>query len=120
MPSERKENLMESAPASSTPEEATTKAQIRYFGSFRATTQKHFDDFDIPPGTTAYSLLQAISEIYGEGLGAELFDEKELGGLREDLMMMVNGTIIVHEKAAQIMIDPGDVIALYPTFPGGG
>ena len=100
--------------------ETIPKIHIRFFGSITAIVKKNNDDLDYSPDTTVSGLLCQLSEKHGKELQDELFDEKGEGGLRDDLMITVNDAIINHEKAYEIEMKPGDVIALYPTFPGGG
>jgi len=95
-----------------------TMVKIRFFGSIRVAVEKSSDDLDLFPDTTVYGLLRELSDIYGEDLHSELFDDS--GGLREDLMVTVNEAIVSHENAGEIRLNPGDTVALFPTFPGGG
>jgi molybdopterin converting factor small subunit len=96
------------------------KIHIRFFGSIRVSANKTSDDIDFIPDITVYGLMRLLSDIYGKALHDELLDEKGSGGLREDLMVTLNEAIINHEKAAEVEINQGDIVALYPTFLGGG
>jgi len=94
--------------------------QIRFFGSIRVVVNTTKDELGYSPDTTVSGLLRLLSDKYGEELRGELLDEKGSGGLRDDLMITLNDVIINHEKASETEIGPGDIVALYPTFPGGG
>ena len=96
------------------------KIHIRFFGAIRVVASKTETEIDFIPDTTVSELLRLLSDKYGSVLRDELFDEKGSNGLRDDLMITVNDAIINHEKASETEIKPGDAIALYPTFPGGG
>ena len=100
--------------------EDALKIKIRFFGHIRVVAEISDCEMDYIPDTTVSGLLCLLTDKYGKVLRDELFDEKGLGGLRDDLMLTVNETIINHGKAAETEINPGDTIALYPTFPGGG
>jgi len=95
-----------------------TMVKIRFFGSIRVAAKKHSDDLGLTSDTTVHGLLRELSDIYGEDLRAELFDVS--GELRDDLMVTVNDAIINHKNAAEIKLNPGNAVALLPTFPGGG
>ena len=92
--------------------------KIRFFGSIRVAAKKDSDDLDFISDITVFGLLRKISDIYGEDLHSELFDVSEV--LRDDLMITLNEAIVNHKNAATIKLNPGDVVALLPTFPGGG
>ena len=99
---------------------AAPKIQIRFFGAIRVVAGKIDDELDHIPDTTVSGLLGLLSEKYGKALRDELFLDNGSGGLRDDLMITVNEAIINHEKASQIEVNRGDIISLFPTFPGGG
>ena len=100
--------------------EVAPKIHVRFFGSIRVSAGNNSEDIDFIPDTTVYGLMGLLSDIYGKALRDELLDEKGSGGLREDLMVTLNEAIINHEKAAEVVINQGDIVALYPTFLGGG
>lgn len=100
--------------------ETIPKIQVRFFGSIGAVVNKTNFELDYGPDTTVSGLLRLLSEMHGEELRDELFDERGAGGLRDDLMVTVNDAIINHGKASETEIKPGDVVALLPTLLGGG
>jgi len=68
---------------------------------------------DVSANMTVYQLLQQLD------LQDELF-ESENKNIREDVTILINGNIINHEDTLDLNIQPGDIIALLPIFPGGG
>jgi len=93
---------------------------LRFFGSIREAAGRSDDGLRLIPGTTLYSFLQTVSDVFGREMHDELFDMKAPDRLRDDLMITVNEAIINHAKAGEIILHPGDVVALFPIFPGGG
>ena len=91
--------------------------QIQYFGSIRAATKKSSEELALPPDTSVYQLLERLAEAYGDVLRDEFMAE---GQLRDDLTVSLNGSITKHEAAGEIFLRPGDALALFPLFPGGG
>jgi molybdopterin converting factor small subunit len=102
------------------PSENASKVRIRFFGPIREAAKSSGDELDFLPDTSVYGLMQKLSGIYGEDVHAELLDEKSPNGLRDDLMITLNESIIDHALAADTKIDPGCIVALFQTFPGGG
>ena len=95
------------------------KTEVKYFGSVREAVGQACEYVDGAP-ITLPGLLYMLSVTHGAGLGDQLFDENGAGGLRDDLMVTVNESIVNHENVADIVINPGDVVSLFPIFPGGG
>ena len=96
---------------------------IQYFGSVRAAAKKSEEKMTFAANTTIYDLLRklvCLCENENENdFRGEIFDN---GGknLREDLTVTLNGTIINHADAAEIKLQQGDALSLFPIFPGGG
>ena len=93
------------------------KAQIQYFGSIRAAAGLPGEEVDIPSHIGLFALLEELAGAHGAGFRGEVFAGETL---REDLTAALNGTIIKHEAAEEAQLRPGDVLALFPLFPGGG
>jgi len=106
--------------ASATLNAAVPSIHVRFFGAIRAVIEKNDDELAYTPDATVSGLLCLLSDKYGKALRDELFEGIDADLLRDDLMITVNETIISREKASGTTIKPGDTIALYPTFPGGG
>ncbi|MCL2517156.1 MAG: MoaD/ThiS family protein [Oscillospiraceae bacterium] len=90
-----------------------SEIRIQYYGSIRAAAQKSEEQMDVSANMTVYQLLQQLD------LQDELF-ESENKNIREDVTILINGNIINHEDTLDLNIQPGDIIALLPIFPGGG
>ena len=93
--------------------------RIQYFGTIRLAAQRIEDEAALAGDATVFRLLLQLADAYGEGFRGEVLAESG-GMLRDDLMVTVNGTIINHAAAGEIVLRPGDIVALFPTFPGGG
>jgi len=66
---------------------------------------------ELVPETTVYQLLLQLVP------HDEIFENENI---REDVTVLLNGTIINHTETCEIILEPGDVVALLPIFPGGG
>jgi len=101
------------------------KIEIQYFGSVRAAAKKFKDEVKFVPNMTVYGFLQQLACDYekdendAKNFRGEIFGENG-NELREDLTVTVNGTIINHASASDIKLEPDDLLALFPIFPGGG
>ena len=95
------------------------KVQIKYFGSIRVAVNKSEEELELASNTTAYQLLQNLTDVYGKSLRDEIFQD-DGDGLRKDLMVTLNKTIVEHTSAAATGLHPGDEVGLYPLFLGGG
>jgi len=91
--------------------------QIQYFGSIRAAAQKSAEALEVSPETSIFQFLERLAETYGDVLRGELMAQ---GRLRDDLTISLNGAIIQHAAADEIILRPDDTVALFPLFPGGG
>ena len=94
------------------------KVQVKFFGDFGVIAKKSADEAQLPQSATVFCLLEELAGTYGKSFRDELF--KETGGLRDDVMVTVNGAIVAHESVSEIDLAPDDVVALFPIFPGGG
>ena len=91
--------------------------QVQFYGPIREAANQTATD--AAPGSTVLALLLKLADGYGPTFRGEIFNE---GGdaLRNDLTVTVNGAIVSHEDVRGIVAAPGDVIAVFPVFPGGG
>ena len=92
--------------------------QAQFFGSIGEAAGKSRDETKLRPGATVRGLLNELTDACGESFREELFGESD--GLRDDVTVTVNGAIIKHGDIDKIGLKPGDVIAFFPIFPGGG
>jgi len=95
------------------------KVAVKLYGSIRAAAGIETDEIEIPSDCAAYEVLQLLSGIYGDEFTGEVFRQAERG-LRDDLTVSVDGVITEHTKLEGLRLFDGAVIALLPTFPGGG
>ena len=99
--------------------ELKVKVQLLFFSSIREATGKGEDEVYIHAGSTVYELLQLLLDTYGDAFKGEIFlPSKE--DLRDDLTISINGVIKDHSAINTVKVSDGDIIALLPTFPGGG
>ena len=91
--------------------------KIQYFGTIRVAAGKGEEEFLFASNKDVSELLQELANHYGKDFHAEIF---EGSNLRADLMVTVNQAITPHETLAGLPIKQGDVVALFPIFPGGG
>jgi MoaD family protein len=95
------------------------KATVRYFGSVRALTHLSQEEVEIPAVHSVYELLRVLSDRYGEVFMYEVF-KKDGKDLRDDITIAVNGIFADQTNIMGSMMESGDVITLFPVFPGGG
>jgi len=93
------------------------EVHIQYFGSVRAAANGAEEQVSLAGGAGVLLLLRQLSDAHGEALRGELFIGE---ALRDDLTVSVNGAIIQHAAADELILRPGDTVALLPVFPGGG
>jgi molybdopterin converting factor small subunit len=97
---------------------AVSKIQVQLYGQFGEAAGRSADEVGLSAGATVSGLLGELADAYGRSFRDEIFDSS--GGLRDDVMVTVNKAIVKHEDAAEIKMEPGDSIALFPIFHGGG
>ena len=95
------------------------KVKFQFFGSVRAAAGTDGDEIAVPPDFFVYGALESLSNEYRSAFKGEIFWQAD-GSLRDDLTVLINGAIIGREKLKDTPIKDGDVIALLPSFPGGG
>jgi len=104
--------------------ETLYNVHIRYFGAISVLTGKRDEVMTLPPNTSAYGLLQKLSDIHGDNFRDEIFadnsKDSNVKDIREDLMVTINDNVIKHENIAGIYLQSTDIISLFPVFPGGG
>ena len=101
-------------------EETAAMIHVRFFGSIKESAGISSVDMELTPDTTLFDFLLTLAEKYGKELHSEILDESTSSGLRGDLMLTHNDVIINHEIVTGVILNPGDSVALLPTFPGGG
>jgi molybdopterin converting factor small subunit len=92
--------------------------RVQYFGSIRAAAQSAGEEAVPEEGMTVAQLLRNLAESRG-GAFRDAVRAAD-GGLRDDLTVSLNGEIFPGEAAPVRPVRPGDALALFPVFPGGG
>jgi len=107
-----------------TKKETFCDVQIRYFGAISVLTGKRDEVMVLPPNTSAYGLLQKLSDIHGVNFRDEIFADTGKDpcakDIREDLMVTINDKVVKHDDIAGIYLQSTDIMSLFPVFPGGG
>ena len=99
---------------------STITVQVKYYAAIREVAEKTDESLELISGSVAYDLLCKVAGLYGDKMQAEIFDDKNANGLRDDMMVTLNEAILNHAKSKETILNPGDVLALFPIFPGGG
>ena len=95
------------------------KIQVQYFGSVSAAAKKTEEKVDFVPDATVYNILRKLACDNEKYFQDEIFGN-DGESLRDDLTVTVNGKAIDHSIISEINLQPGDSLALFPIFPGGG
>jgi len=98
----------------------TITVRVKYFASIREAAGNTEESHDLISGSVVHDLLNKVAILYGDKMRGEIFDGKAVNGLRDDIMITLNEAIINHIKTTETTLDHGDVLALFPIFPGGG
>ncbi|MCL2508907.1 MAG: MoaD/ThiS family protein [Oscillospiraceae bacterium] len=93
--------------------------RVQYFGSIRAAAGTPEEETARGENATVFQLLLELADAYGKAFRGEILDESG-ERLRDDVTLTVNGAIINHSAAYEMRLRPGDLLALFPIFPGGG
>ena len=99
--------------------ESVYRIRLRFYSSIREAAGKSEDETEIPAGCTVFGLLEALSSVYGGAFRDEVFLPGD-GGLREDIIVSVNGETTGCADAKDAIVGNGSVVDLFTTFPGGG
>lgn len=91
--------------------------KVSFYATLRPIVGQKTVDVDIPPGATARQLLNAIVDSY-PALRPELLDEQ--GNLRSHMKFFINGREVIYlEHQMDTIIQPDDVITVFPPVGGG-
>jgi len=90
---------------------------IQFYGEIRAAANKPAEE--VAPHSTVFDLFCKLADGYGPVFRGEIFKE-DGSSLRDDLTVTINGATVRHEATHKLVAAPGDVIAIFPVFPGGG
>jgi len=92
--------------------------QVQFFGSFAEAADRNGYSVDVGEGAFVFDLLVILAREHGARFRDELFSEPDI--LRNDVMVAVNGAIVNRNTVETRCLNPGDTVALFPVFPGGG
>ena len=98
--------------------DAGTLVNIQYYGAIRVAARVTGEEHSVGLGVSLYRLLNDIAEIHDKSFMDEVFVNGD--GIRDDVMITVNGVVVSGARATEIDVNAGDVVALFPIFPGGG
>jgi molybdopterin converting factor small subunit len=85
----------------------------------RAAAGTNEEEREISADSTVHQLLDGLCGTYGEAFRGEVF-RRDGENIRDDLILSLNGAIIEHRNVIAANMTSGDVVALFPIFPGGG
>lgn len=102
-----------------TDKESSINAMVQYFGSVRTLTHLSEEEVEITSIYSVYELLHRLSDKYGEAFKNEVF-QKDGKNLRDDITIAINGIFTEQTNIMKTMMESGDIITLFPVFPGGG
>ncbi len=95
------------------------KVKVEYLGEVKVIVSKKEEEWGISPETTVKELMRELSNTYGDRFDKEVFqDDGETP--RDDLIIAINGTAIRRLDFMQTKLKQGDIVTLFPIFPGGG
>ncbi len=92
------------------------KITLRCFADIREILGAKEQELSLPDGQTVGGLLKALSEAHPP-LRQKLYAPD--GTLRSHITILKNGRGIASLQQLDTPIDPGDVIALFPSLAGG-
>lgn len=90
--------------------------KIRFFAYLREDTKCTETEFAWHPDIR--SLLQALSDHYGEGLRRRLF-AADGHSLSDEIIIMVNGRHICHLDNMDTRLKDSDIVQIFPPVAGG-
>jgi molybdopterin synthase sulfur carrier subunit len=99
-----------------TDQQETMEIELRFFATFRAAVGQKTVNWDVPEGSTAGDVLQAIEDEYPELVG-ELLDED--GDIQPQLTVLKNGREVVHLEGTETELEDGDRFSVFPPVAGG-
>jgi len=90
--------------------------RVRYLGRFREITGKR-EEVVLFDGGTLMDLLDFLVSVYGERFFVAVFDKKDGGSLREDIIILVDQKPV----GGNVFVSLGDnsVVSILPFVSGG-
>lgn len=94
------------------------RVTVQYLGHIRALVHTRAEEVNVPSVTTIFELLKRLTRLYGDEFRQEVFADD--GGVREGIIVTINGKAIGQLQGIKTSLHPGDTIAILPLFAGGG
>jgi len=92
------------------------RLRVRFFAGFRDVTGARETEVEVKSPATVERMLESLFRLYPR-LQSELLDDH--GGVREYVVVLVNGRSIRDLKRGATPVHDGDEIALFPPVAGG-
>jgi sulfur-carrier protein len=93
------------------------KLQVHYTAQMRASLGRGADPIELPDGSSLLELLDRLAEQLGHEAHAQFFSPG--GEPRSGVLIVVNDSAVAFDRAAQTMLQSGDVVAFLPPISGG-
>jgi molybdopterin converting factor small subunit len=95
------------------------RVKVEYLGTVKAKLNKNGEEIEVPKQTTLWSLLNTISNKYGDWFRNEVFELKDKK-IKEGLIVTINGIAAGQTGGLNTILRTEDVVAILPLFAGGG
>ena len=95
------------------------KVKVQYLGQVKVIINRSEEEVGLLSEATVQDLMQQLSTAYGKAFDTEVFAEPGKT-TRDDLVIAVNGRAIKQLDSMNTRLKQGDVVTLFPIFPGGG
>jgi len=91
--------------------------KAKYFAAVRDITGRRDEELALEDEATLQNALTKLSDIYGDKFRSSIYTPEE--GLREDIMLLVNGEAVSRDALQKTRLKDGDVIVIMPPVGGG-
>lgn len=95
------------------------KIQVNYFGVFRMSFGKRFEDLEIANNSNLLDLITLLTERYGEEFKENVFHPSG-DDLRDDILLNINGKPSRQLQGLYTKLNNNDEVGFMPIFSGGG
>jgi MoaD family protein len=94
------------------------RVKVQYLGPIRTRLSKREEEVELGD-ESIFSLIQSLCTSYGDWFRREVMRE-DGKGVREDLVVTVNGVALGQIGGLEAKLKEGDVVTILPFFAGGG
>ncbi|MEZ6035025.1 MAG: MoaD/ThiS family protein [Planctomycetaceae bacterium] len=91
--------------------------RVQFEAQLRHVTGIDQADVSVPDSCSVAGALQAVAAKFGSALGERLIAPD--GTTQRSVLLFVNEQAIPHDRATAHLLQPGDVLLLYPPISGG-